>query len=94
MNAVIYVRDSGGIPIYSQYNKCADYANRQGYSIVGKVLDFESNKFHEAVNMTISKAETVALLIYSRESAFDDFEEYLFFKIYLEKLGKQLVSCN
>ena len=91
MNAVIYVRENGDTPIYEQYNRCAGYAKRYGYSISGKVLDYEGNVFHEAVNKVISDRNITILMIYSKDSAFTHNDDYLFFKIYLEKLGKQLV---
>lgn len=91
MNAVIYARENGDIPIYEQFNKCAEYAKRYGYSISGKVLDYEGNIFHEAVNKVIADKNITILIIYSKDSAFTHNDDYLFFKIYLEKLGKQLV---
>lgn len=91
MNAVIYARENGDIPIYEQFNKCAEYAKRYGYSISGKVLDYEGNIFHEAVNKVIADKNITILIIYSKDSAFTHNDDYLFYKIYLEKLGKQLV---
>lgn len=94
MQCIIYVRDKEDISLYAQFNKCADYAQRYGYSISGKVLDFDGKKFHEAVNKIIPKTESAALIIYSKEAAFDNYNDYVFFRIYLEKLGHKLISCN
>ena len=91
MNAVIYVRENGDIPIYEQFNRCAGYAKRYGYSISGKVLDYEGNVLHEAVSKVIADRNVHILLIYRKDSAFNHNHDYLLFKIYLEKLGKQLV---
>ena len=91
MNAVIYVRENADIPIYEQFNRCAGYAIRYGYSISGKVLDYDGNIFHEAVNKVIADKNITILMIYSKDSAFTRSDDYLFFKIYLEKLGKQLI---
>lgn len=91
MNAVIYVRENGDTLIYEQYNRCTGYAKRYGYSITGKVLDYEGNIFHEAVNKVIADKNITILMIYSKDSAFTHNDDYLFYKIYLEKLGKQLV---
>ena len=94
MNAIIYVRQGNKISLYEQFNKCADYAKRYGYSISGKVLDFEGKKLHEAINKIIPYNESAALIVYSKEAAFDSYNDYIFFRIYLEKLGHKLISCN
>ena len=83
MQAIIYVRQRDDISLYEQFNVCAEYCKKFGYSITGKVLDFEGKKFHEAVNKIIPKSESAALIVYS-----------LFFRIYLEKLGHKIISCN
>lgn len=94
MNCVIYVRPYNDIPIYYQHNVCTQFANRNGISIKDRILDFEGKSFHEAINKVIADHETNALIIYDNNAAFPDFKEYLFFRIYLEKLGKQLISCR
>ncbi len=91
MQAVIYVRNDKNIPIYEQYNKCAEFVKRQGYSISGKVLDFDGKNFHEAVNKVIAEHNICALIVYSKETAFDNYNDYLFYRIYIEKLGKKLI---
>lgn len=91
MNAVIYVRENGDIPIYEQYNRCVGYSKRYGYSISGKVLDYEGKNFHEAVNKVIAEHNICALIVYSKETAFDNYNDYLFYRIYIEKLGKKLI---
>lgn len=94
MKCVIYVRSNEDIPIYTQFNLCAEYAKKQGYSISGKVLDFDGKKFHEAVNKILPYSEPVALIVYSKETAFDSFNDSIFYRIYLEKLGHKLISCE
>lgn len=94
MQCIIYVRDKEDISLYEQFNKCADFAKRHGYSISGKVLDFEGNRFYEAVNKVIPKTESIVIIIYSKNATFDNNDDYLFFKIYLEKLGHKIISCN
>ena len=94
MNCVVYVRDSVNISVYKQYNVCAEYAKRHGYSIAGKVFDFDGKIFHEAVNKIIPSNEPLVLVIYSKETVFDNNDDYLFFRIYLERLGHKLIFCN
>lgn len=94
MQCIIYVRDNGDISLYEQFNKCAEYAKRYGYSIEHKVLDFEGTMFYEAINKVIVEHDVTALIVYSRETAFDNHDDYIFYKIYCEKLGKELVVCN
>lgn len=94
MSVVIYVRQNGDISLYEQFNKCAEYAKRYGYSIEHKVLDFEGNGFYEAINKVIVEHDVTALMIYNKDMVFDKNDDYLFYRIYLEKLGKKLISCN
>ncbi len=94
MSVVIYVRQNEDISLYEQFNKCAEYAKRYGYSIEHKVLDFEGNQFYEAINKVIVEHDVSALIIYSKDMVFDKNDDYLFYRIYLEKLGKKLISCN
>ena len=94
MQVVIYVRDSEGISLYEQFNKCAEYAKRRGYSISGKVLDFDGTHFHEAINKVIVEHDIEALMIYSKDAVFPKADDYLFYRIYLNKLGKVLISIE
>ena len=93
MNCVIYVRGSQTISIYQQFNKCAEYAKRYGYSIEHKVLDFQGGKIHEAINKLVADHGIKAMLVYSKDTAFDSYDDYLFYRIYCEKLGKKLIFC-
>lgn len=93
MSVVIYVRQTEEISLYEQFNKCAEYAKRYGYSIEHKVLDFEGNKFYEAINKVIVEHDVTTLIIYSKDMVFDTNDDYLFYKIYCEKQGKKIVSC-
>lgn len=92
MNVIIYVRTNEKTSIYEQYNRCANFAKNYGYSISDKVLDFEGTKFYEAVNKVIANDNITALIVYSKEAAFDNNDDYLFYKIYCEKLNKRLLS--
>lgn len=94
MQAIIYVRQRDDISLYEQFNTSSEYCKKFGYSIAGKVLDFDGKRLHEAINKIIPKSESAALIIYSKEAAFDSFNDYIFFRIYLEKLGHKLISCN
>lgn len=94
MQAIIYVRQRDNLPLYGQYNICSEFCKKFGYSISGKVLDFEGTKFHEAVNKIIPSSEQMALIIYSKETAFDGFDDFLFFKIYIDKLGHKLITVK
>ncbi len=93
MSVVIYVRQTEEISLYEQFNKCAEYAKRYGYSIEHKVLDFEGNRFYEAINKIIVEHDVTALIIYSKDVVFDNADDYLFYRIYLEKQDKKIISC-
>ena len=93
MRAVIYAKQSKTATVYEQFNACAAYAKRKGYSITGKVLDFNGNALHEAINKVIADDQPCALVVYN-QGTFTDFQEAIFYRVYLEKLGKKLVICN
>lgn len=94
MQVIIYVRDGEDISLYEQFNQCANYAKRYGYSISGKVLDFDGTHFHEAINKVIVEHDIEALMIYNKDMVFPKTDDYLFYRIYLEKLGKVLISIE
>lgn len=94
MTAIIYVRQSEDINLYAQFNKCAEYCKQQGISISGKVFDFDGKHLHEAINKVIADKEVTMLMIYTKNIVFPRYDDYLFYRIYLEKLGKKLVSCD
>ena len=91
METIIYARDSEEIPVYEQFNQCASYAKRYGYYVSGKVLDFDGTHFHEAINKVIVEHDIEALMIYSKDIVFPKIDDYLFYRIYLEKLNKKLI---
>lgn len=93
MSVVIYVRQRECISLYEQYNKCAEYCKRYGYSIEHKVMDFEGNKFYEAINKVIVEHDVTSLIVYSKDIVFDTNDDYLFYRIYLDKLSKGLITC-
>lgn len=94
MNCIIYVRQDDDISLYTQFNKCAEYAKKHGYSVSGKVFDFDGKQFHEAVNKLVANENINILMIYSKELVFPQYNDYLFYKIYCEKLNKKLMSCT
>ena len=91
MNCVIYAKQTDEISVYEQYNQCVTLAKRYGYSIDGKVLDFDGKKFHEAINKVIAEHDIYALIIHSKYIVFSNNDDYIFYKIYLDKLGKKLI---
>ena len=93
MHAVIYVCDNIEIPIYEQWNRCAQYAKRYGYSIADKVLDFEGGHFYQAVDKAIFNNDIDCVIVYHK-SCIGNFEDVLFFRIYLNEFGKKLIFCN
>lgn len=94
MSCVIYAKQNDDISVYEQYNQCAELAKRYGYSINGKVLDFDGTNFHEAVNRVIAECDVVALIIYSKDIVFNDYSEFVFYRIYLDKLNKELITVK
>lgn len=94
MRVIIYVRQTDEISIYEQYNRCANFAKNYGYSISGKVLDFDGTHFHDAINKVIADSNITVLMIYNKDLVFPKYDDYLFYKIYLEKLGKKIISLR
>ena len=93
MRVIIYVRPTDEISIYEQYNRCANFAKIYGYSISGNVLDFDGKHFHEAINKVIVEQDIEALMIYNKDMVFPKADDFLFYRIYLEKLDKRLIIC-
>lgn len=94
MNCVIYVRPYNDIPIYYQHNVCTQFARRNVISIVDRILDFEGNSFHKAINKVVADYATTTLIIYSKDAVFPNNDDFLFYRIYLEKLNKKLIMVN
>lgn len=93
MQCIVYVRDNSDISIYQKFNECARFASRHGYSIKRRLLDFSGNEFYKAIDKVVFDNEVTALIVYNLDSI-GDFETALFYRIYLEKLGKKLIACN
>lgn len=93
MNCIIYVSDYSDISIYQQFNEVAQYAKRYGYSIKSKMLDFSNSEFYKAVDKVAFDDEVSSLIVYDRKNIGDN-ETVLFYRIYLDKLGKKLIICN
>ena len=64
------------------------------FPIVALLLDFEGNIFYEAINKVIVEHDITALMIYNKNTAFDSDDDYLFYRIYLERLGKKLILAK
>lgn len=94
MNCVIYVRHNKDISVYEQFNICAEYAKRYGYSIGGRVLDFESKRFYETVDKITSNKNINILMIYNIKFVFRQYNDYLFYRMYLQTFGKKLIVCE
>ena len=94
MNCVIYAKQNDDISMYEQYNQCATLAKRYGYSIEGRVLDFDGTNFHKAMNKVIAMQSVVALIIYNKDIVFNDYSEFVFYRIYFDKLGKKLITVK
>lgn len=94
MNCVIYAKQNDDISVYKQYNQCAALAKRYDYSIAGKVLDFDGTNFHKAINKVIAEHNISVLIIHSRSIVFDNSNDHLFYKIYLDKQGKKLMLAE
>lgn len=93
MQCVIYVRDGLKMSPYEQWNVCCEYAKRFGYSIKGKVFDFDGTKFYEAVDKVAFQDDVDCVIVYHAKYV-GDFEDYLFYKIYLDNFGKKLIPCT
>lgn len=92
MSVIIYVRQTDEISLYEQYNLISDYCKRYGYSISGKVLDFDGTTFHNAINKVVANDDIKGLIIFDQNQLFNSLDDILFYRIYFEKLGKKLVS--
>lgn len=93
MNCVIYVCDNIDISIFDQWNSCSQYCNRCGISIADKVLDFEGGNFYQAVDKAVFNDDIDSVVIYN-QTCIGDFQDNIFFRIYLNKFDKQLIISN
>jgi hypothetical protein len=93
MECIIYVSDNSDVSIYEKYNECARYAKRYGYSIKSKELDFSGNEFYKVIDKVVFDEDVSWLIIYDKESI-GDYETALFYQIYLDKFGKNLITVQ
>ena len=93
MKCAIYVNQSVKPNFHQQHNECSRYAKRYGYSIKSRVIDFEGNRFYEAIDKVVLDNEVSCLIVYNMK-CIGDYETALFYKIYLSEFGKKLISCN
>lgn len=92
MNCVIYATNNNRVPMFEQHNKCAEFAKRQGYSIEKRYFDIRGDKLHEAVNQCLFY-NVDALLIYDK-TVLGTLEDFLFYRIYLEKFDRCIITCK
>lgn len=93
MQCIIYVRQTDELSLYTQFNECARYAKKYGYSIKGKVFDFTGNELHTAIDKVVFQDDVSSLIVYDK-NIIGDFETALFYRIYLEKFNKKLLVCE
>ena len=91
MNCIIYVCDNSDISIYQKYNECARLAKHYGFSIYSRVLDFTGSEFYKSVDKVIFNDDVSCLIVYDKKSI-GDYDTSLFYKIYLDKFNKRLMS--
>lgn len=94
MNCILYMSNSTKISIFEQHNICNEKAKRYGYSITQRIFDMRSDRFTETINKIVADENIKALIIYDKDTVFMNNDDYVFYKIYLDKLGKQLITCN
>lgn len=94
MNCILYMSNNTKISIFEQHNVCNEKAKRYGYSIERRIFDIRGDRFTEAINKVIASKEIEALIIYDKWVVFKDYDEFLFYYIYLRKLGKKLILAK
>lgn len=94
MKAVIYVRENTQPDIYQQFNECARYASKNGYSIAHKVFDIRGDGLQEAINKAVFTDDIKHFIVYSRKTMCDDMEDTLFFHIYMVHFGVDVHFVN
>ena len=92
MNCVIYASNNNRVPMFEQHNYCAEFAKRKGYTIEKRYFDIRGDKLHEAINQCLFYGAG-ALLIYDK-SVIGSSEDFLFYKIYLEKFDRCIIVCK
>lgn len=94
MNCIIYAKNANNITVFEQHNVCAEKAKRYGYSVAHRIFDIRGDRFTEAINKVTAHQEIEALIIYDKWIIFKDYDEFLFYYIYLRKLGKKLILAK
>ena len=90
MKVIIYVCDNTEVPIYEQFNLCSRYCKHYGYSIADKVFDFEGGHFYQAVDKAIFNDDIDCVVVFNN-NCIGNFEDNIFFRIYLKEFGKKLI---
>ena len=94
MNCILYMPNDAKVSVFEQHNICNEKAKRYGYSVEHRIFDIRGDRFTEAINKAIASQEIEALIIYDKWIVFSDYDEFLFYYIYLRKLGKKLIICK
>ena len=94
MNCIIYTVNNTNISVFEQHNICNEKAKRYGYSILHRIFDIRNDRLTEAINKVIANDDIEALIIYDKWTVFKDYDEFLFYYIYLQKLGKKLILAK
>lgn len=94
MNCVLYMPNDTKISIFEQHNICNEKAKRYGYSVAHRIFDIRCDRFHEAINKVIASSNIEALIIYDKWTVFDNYDDFLFYYVYLKKLGKKLILAK
>ena len=94
MKAVVYTRNNLKVPISKQFQECKKLAEKRGLKVAYHIDDTTGAKFHEAVNLVIANKGITSLIIYNKNIAFDDLEEYKFYCIYFVKLNKEMIAVK
>ena len=94
MNCVLYMSNNTKISIFEQHNICNEKAKRYGYSITQRIFDIRNDRFTEAINKVIASSNIEALIIYDKWTVFDNYDDFLFYYVYLKKLGKKLILAK
>ena len=94
MNCILYMSNNTKLSVFEQHNICNEKAKRYGYSIAHRIFDIRNDRLTEAINKVIANSDIEALIIYDKWGVFKDYDEFLFYYIDLQKLGKKLILAK
>lgn len=93
MDYVMYIRQNKEISFDEQLKQCNEFVKKHNHFIAYKVIDLKGDKFYEALNKVVVEHDVAGLLIYNEDATFENKRDHLFYRMYIEKLGKEIVSC-